>query len=747
MAHTHVDRKRLCKRWRYIINRRRHRLQYQETYRKPHESHTTFDFTASKITSVQILDQRVMVLTPNVTTVEELVKAIGNHYDRAPKAFYVTCSGRLLPGAARLLPGQDVRVVPRLVGEGMGEKRKPGRIARLDVTTSLVRLRSLVADTLKTLAPHPDQTNDSMSSEGAQMIKVQLTTLLRTAQAEYHTLRDDIQRLVTAAETKPLQLLQDDLQELHVASTPCQGLHRMRPRIFCQPSCRHTEPWESCPNQIPQWIWSGQGGPTEEAVGVTQDASAHFLRATRDVTAGTFLTAFGDAAIIRQRSTVGTEFAELYSATQTSPSGVRCQYTYRESTGTDTYWISPHQDVKIISSKASKALRKALESRSSLKGAGQAAQHSCCTQMSCNTSINAELGLVMRTSGNDDEDECLGAGLFATRAIRTGEQIYVSYSKDITKEWESTFGCRCYCCRCARTCSVRNTSDRAQAGPTLATPISSVPTPEHQRPPDRKAVETRGSDLDGMEADGLPMDPQEITEHAVSGKAFSPDREQWSPNKRTKGLTEPNTSPTAPKERASGIQYQHYVKETMQILQQPGHIHTRIVNSFDISITGKDFATLQAKAMLSDGIVDWMCQWWTTQVGGGIGKAGTGHPRVALHLPRCYYVTSHWFSKLMEDGQADHQKVARWTTGVNVFHDYDMMLIPIIRNYHWYLVAIDFTKKVTAVFDSLESRETAGKKAPARPKTHEAIMTWLIGEHRRITSTNTSPGRPLDCSQ
>ena len=26
-------------------------------------------------------------------------------------------------------------------------------------------------------------------------------------------------------------------------------------------------------------------------------------------------------------------------------------------------------------------------------------------------------------------------------------------------------------------------------------------------------------------------------------------------------------------------------------------------------------------------------------------------------------------------------------------------------------------------------------------------MTWLIGEHRRITSTNTSPGRPLDCSQ
>ena len=161
-----------------------------------------------------------MVLTPNVITVEELVKVIGNHYDRVPRAFYVTSSGRLLPGAARLLPGQDVRVVPRLFGEGVGEKRKSGRIARLDMTASLTSLRRLVANTLKTLVPRPDQPNFSMSSEGAQMIKVQLTALHQKAQAEHHTLRDDIQRLVTASETKPLQLLQDDLQELHVASTP-----------------------------------------------------------------------------------------------------------------------------------------------------------------------------------------------------------------------------------------------------------------------------------------------------------------------------------------------------------------------------------------------------------------------------------------------------------------------------------------------------------------------------------------------
>jgi hypothetical protein len=169
-------------------------------------------------------------------------------------------SDRLLPDAARLLPGQDVRVVPRLFGEGVGEKRKSGRITRLDMTVSLVSLCSLVADTLRTLVPQPGQPHCSMSSEGAQMIKAQLTALHQKAQAEHHTLREDIRHLVASAETKTLQILKDDLQKLHVASTPCRGLHRMRPRLFCQPSCRHTEPWEPCPNQIPQWIWSGKGG-------------------------------------------------------------------------------------------------------------------------------------------------------------------------------------------------------------------------------------------------------------------------------------------------------------------------------------------------------------------------------------------------------------------------------------------------------------------------------------------------------
>jgi hypothetical protein len=162
------------------------------------------------------------------------------HYDRVPGAFYVTSSGKPLHGAARLLPGQDICVVPRLLGKGVGEKRKSGRIARLDMNASLASLRTLVADTLMTLVPRPDQTHCSMSSEGAQRVKVQLTALHQKAQTEHHVLCDDLRRLVAAAATKPLNLHQEDLKELHAASTPCRGLHRMRPRLFCQPSCRHT---------------------------------------------------------------------------------------------------------------------------------------------------------------------------------------------------------------------------------------------------------------------------------------------------------------------------------------------------------------------------------------------------------------------------------------------------------------------------------------------------------------------------
>jgi hypothetical protein len=102
-----------------------------------------------------------------------------------------------------------------------------------------------------------------------------------------------------------------------------------------------------------------------------------------------------------------------------------------------------------------------------------------------------------------------------------------------------------------------------------------------------------------MEVDGFPMDPRKTTGHVASEEAFS-NPELQIPDKRTKGLMEKDTSPTAPKERASILQYQQYVEETVQNLHQTGDIHTQIVDSFGISIKGKDFATLQPDVMLCD---------------------------------------------------------------------------------------------------------------------------------------------------
>ena len=127
----------------------------------------------------------------------------------------------------------------------------------------------------------------------------------------------------------------------------------------------------------------------------------------------------------------------------------------------------------------------------------------------------------------------------------------------------------------------------------------------------------------------------------VSGNA------QQTTCKRQWGSPELGTSLAAPKGRVSAILYQHYVSETMQILCQTHNFREQIVDAFDISIRGRDFGTLQADKILSDGIIDWMLRWWTTQIGGDIGvNVGGGLTQTAPHLPRCYYVPSQWFTKL-----------------------------------------------------------------------------------------------------
>ena len=164
-------------------------------------------------------------MTPNSITVEELLLSIGNHYNREPKVFYVTSLGRFLlsadpstrseyPHHTYLLPGQSIHIIPRLVGKGVGDKRKSKRLLeKTDVTSTLTSLRILVTETLGTLVPFPDRPDPSIRTEGVQELRDQLKKLHQQTQSGSHALREDIRHLVVAAEDMPLQL-----QELHVVT-------------------------------------------------------------------------------------------------------------------------------------------------------------------------------------------------------------------------------------------------------------------------------------------------------------------------------------------------------------------------------------------------------------------------------------------------------------------------------------------------------------------------------------------------
>ena len=69
---------------------------------------------------------------------------------------------------------------------------------------------------------------------------------------------------------------------------------------------------DPCPNQMPPWMRTGEGGPTEAVKGLEQDSTATYLRTTQMVPNDTFLTTFGEASIIRDSEPEGKQLGTLY---------------------------------------------------------------------------------------------------------------------------------------------------------------------------------------------------------------------------------------------------------------------------------------------------------------------------------------------------------------------------------------------------------------------------------------------------
>jgi hypothetical protein len=204
---------------------------------------------------------------------------------------------------------------------------------------------------------------------------------------------------------------------------------------------------DPCPNQVPEWMRTGEGGLTVVAKGLVQDPAATYLKTTQGVPKDTFLAAFGEASIIRASEPEGVMLGTLYDQIQKSHSLDKCQYTVQAPMGTPTdhFWIIPQSDKAVLLTRDPPAeLRRALSNPSILQGHGHMAQHSCCKRADCQTSINTGLSLIFQASGNDEDDQCMGVGIVATRPISQGEQIFISYAGDakIEDTWGEIF--RCY---------------------------------------------------------------------------------------------------------------------------------------------------------------------------------------------------------------------------------------------------------------------------------------------------------------
>ena len=178
--------------------------------------------------------------------------------------------------------------------------------------------------------------------------------------------------------------------------------------------------------------------------------------------------------------------------------------------------------------------------------------------------------------------------------------------------------------------------------------------------------------------------------------------------------------PMAPVEIAKNIAERNYVSKTLALLSPPTYDKfTNIVSAYDVDITREDLARLQTGTKLNDGNIDWMMRWWAGQVNGRFGKKPSP-PQSNSQLPRCYFASTYWYARMTSDGVFSHDNVKNWTAQFKILQQYDLMIIPIhvpARD-HWILAVIDFEKKKTTIYDSIEKDITRS----AHPEIHAYLM-------------------------
>jgi hypothetical protein len=251
-----------------------------------------------RVHSLQDPEIRVVVRYDTVMTAGELTRHISAHYDTNPD-LYLMVNGTPLEDSDKVSSDyrQQILLKTRLCG---GMRRSSRAPAKLDVTKELCTIRQR------------EPSNDmGQQEEGRQArIRTELRKLRQSMWLQYHPLRTEVDQLLSATRGP---ISEDDLKNLHHLSTDCNTRPLLQRGLFCQGGCLYTDMGDPCPNQIPEWMRTGEGGPTEVVKGLAQDPTATYLKATQGVPKGTFLVAFGEASIIRASEPEGVQLGYKYN--------------------------------------------------------------------------------------------------------------------------------------------------------------------------------------------------------------------------------------------------------------------------------------------------------------------------------------------------------------------------------------------------------------------------------------------------
>jgi hypothetical protein len=225
-----------------------------------------------RIQSLQ--EHEIRVITRYGTTAGELTRHISAHYGANPRDLYLTVDGTPLENWDKVNSdyGQHILLRTRLRG---GVRRSSRALAKLDVTKEMCTIRK---------GDSSDHSMGQQDEDRQVQVRAGLSRLRNRMWSQHHPLLTEMDRLLSE---KKGTISQDDLKNLHHLSTDCSTRTSLQRGLFCQEGCSYTG-MDPCPNQIPQWMRTGEGGLTEVTTGLEQDSAATYLKVTQRVPKDTF---------------------------------------------------------------------------------------------------------------------------------------------------------------------------------------------------------------------------------------------------------------------------------------------------------------------------------------------------------------------------------------------------------------------------------------------------------------------------